>query len=553
MERTITDSIVARAERDPDRLAIVLIGEDGSRQFITTGELHRAALGYATAFAAQGIFPGDLVVLVMRHSRELLSSFLGALYLGAIPSIFPYLTEKLDPAIYERRVRTLVAESGARAVTALPDLAEAMGGLLADVGCRVISTAEIERRGWADCGFRPVPADPDDIAVVQYTSGTTGLQKGIALSHRAILANLEARFADYPLRADDVVVSWLPLYHDMGLMSALVMPLVMGIPSVLMSPFYWLRKPASLLRAVHDYRGTLSWMPNFAFNHCVRSISDADLDGIDLSRWRSVKSGGEPIRHDTIHRFHSRFAPYGLRREALRTGYGLAENVLAVTRTSGENPSRVDWVDRRLVQSDGLAVPTTEPTALPIVSCGRPIPGTEVAIIGIEGERLPERRVGEITIRSNCMLTGYYRRPDLTAALIHDGWLATGDLGYLVDGELYVCGRKKDLIIVGGRNVYPQDLEAIADGMPAIQPGRAVAFGLTDEQLGTERVVLVCELRDDLSADDRRRTDRELRRQIVQQLDVTLGDVRLVPKGWVIKTPSGKVARSANREKYLGS
>ena len=320
-----------------------------------------------------------------------------------------------------------------------------------------------------------------------------------------------------------------------------------------MSPFYWLRTPVALLRTLHEFKGTFCCMPNFAFNHCVRNIRDRELEGLDLSHCRSMYSGAEPIRQDTIEAFARRFAAYGLRRTALKSSYGLAENVLTVSFMQGDGPPRADRVGLADLQIHRRAVPVAseEPGGTTVVSTGPPIPSTEVEIRDARGQRLPERSVGEITVRSSHMLTTYYRRPEVAARVLRDGWLHTGDLGYLADGEVYVCGREKDLIIVGGSNIFPEDVESLADAVPGVQPGRAVAFGVSDERLGTERVVIVCELRQPPIDTDARTVELELRRRVVQDLGVTIGEVRFVDRGWIIKTSSGKLARSANRDKYL--
>jgi acyl-CoA synthetase (AMP-forming)/AMP-acid ligase II len=322
-----------------------------------------------------------------------------------------------------------------------------------------------------------------------------------------------------------------------------------------MSPFHWVRDPAVLFRAVHEFRGTLSWMPNFAFNHCVKSIRERDLEALDLTSWRSVSNGGEPVRRDSMQMFAERFRPFGFDEQALKTAYGMAENVQSATLCRHDQTPRVEWIKLEELQHHGRATPATDesPGAIPLLSCGTPLRGTKVRIVDEQGRTVPERCVGEIVLRSPYMLSGYWNRPDLTAQAVRHGWFHTGDLGYLADDQLFVTGRKKDLIIAMGRNLYPQDLEAIASTVSGIHPGRVVAFGVTDPEWGTERIVMVFELRDHTEAntEERIQIERELRRRITQELDVTLGDVRLVERGWVLKTSNGKLARAANREKYL--
>jgi acyl-CoA synthetase (AMP-forming)/AMP-acid ligase II len=354
------------------------------------------------------------------------------------------------------------------------------------------------------------------------------------------------------LTEDDVIVSWMPLYHDGGLIAGCIMPLVTGVPLVLISPFHWVRDPKVLFQAVHRYRGTLTWLPNFAYNHCARNVRDRDIAGVDLSRWRVINAA-EPVRWESHRLFLEHFGPYGLTDSALTVAYGMAEATLFVTATPIDKAPHVDWVDTQALREKRGAVPAT-PEGLgstPMTSCGFPIEGVELGIVDDHGRRMPERHVGEIIVRTSCLFSGYHLRPELDVKVLRDGWYYTGDMGYLAEGQLYVSGRKNDLIIVGGKNIYPNDLEAVANEVPGIHPGRTVAFGIPDPRLGTEAVAMVCEVNGSAGPDETRQIESELRRRITQQSDVTLRDVRLVDGRWLIKTSSGKLARAANREKYL--
>jgi acyl-CoA synthetase (AMP-forming)/AMP-acid ligase II len=549
---TLLEAAIQRARLDPGHRTVILVAEDGSEETITAAALLQGAAGYAGALRGAGVSRGDVVILVMRHSRELLLAFWGALHLGAVPSIFPFLSEKLDPALYARQVRALISHSGARAIIAGAEFVTLLQELLEGSDCRVIASDQVTAEH-AGGGLDPVESSEDDIAFLQHSSGSTGLQKGVAVSHRAVLHQVRS-YAKAIALADDVVVSWLPLYHDMGLVACGIMPVVMGVPLVLISPFHWVRDPAVLFRAVQRHGGTISWLPNFAYNHCARIVRDVDLEGVDLSRWRVVNCS-EPVRYESHRLFVERFRPQGFSERALGTCYAMAEATFAVTSSPATGPPRVDWVELPALQGQRRAVPAAAntPGSVALTSSGSPIEGVEVEVIGEDGAALPPRRLGEIRIRGACLFAGYHRRPDLTAAAIKDGWYHSGDMGYLADGELYVLGRKDDLIIVGGRNIYPGDLEAIAAEVPGLRAGRAAAFGVADERLGTEAIVMVCELAGSASASDVWRIESDLRTRIVRSLDVTLADVRLVDDRWLVKTSSGKVARRANREKYLQS
>jgi len=565
---TLIQPIQERAGQDPERLAMVFQQDDGSEEKISAAEFFARALDYASALRAVGVGEQDLVILVLQHSKQLLFAFWGAMVLGAIGSIFPFLTEKLDPVIYRERVKELVTHSRAKAVITFPEFKQDLSLLLAEAGCVVLSSSEILLNPGGDTLSASAGRDShlyssDKIAFLQHSSGTTGLQKGVALSHRAVLNQIEAYSQAIGLEPDDMVVSWLPLYHDMGLIAGFIMPLVTGIPLVLLSPFKWVRDPKVLLQAIHRHHATLCWMPNFAYSHSARVIRPGDLDGLDLSHMRAFINCSEPVYLQSHQAFLARFAVCGVREKMLSTCYAMAENTFAVTQNPSGKAARVDWVNTRQLQEERRALPEAAniPGATALVSCGLPIAGTEVCIVDEQGRRfVEERRVGEIALRADCMLSGYYRRPDLTAGSIRaladrpedGGWYFTGDMGYLAEGELFITGRKKDLIIVGGKNIYPQDLEAIANEIPGLVPGRNVAFGLLDRAIGSESIVMVCELDGNRYSDaERKALEMELRRRVVQRSEVALADVRLVQKRWLIKTSSGKISRSANRDKYL--
>lgn len=554
-ENTLIHPIIERSRRSPDHTALIMIDQDGSETVINARQFDRQAARFARALQSVGVAEEDLVILVLKHSEVLLSAFWGALYLGAIPSIFPFLTEKLDPDLYMQRVKSLVANENAKAVITFPEFKPALTELLSEAGCQVLSTDEVGEVLTGESGSAGMWQHPsgEKIAFLQHSSGTTGLQKGVALSHRAVLNQIEAYRQAIELDDQDVIVSWLPLYHDMGLIAGFVMPIVTGVPLVLMSPFHWIRDPKSLLWAIHRHRGTLCWLPNFAYNHIARTARPSALEGLDLSSWRASINCSEPVYHQSHQVLLDRLSPYGFKPEALSVSYAMAENTFAVTQTKVGQPPALDWIQINALQADRLAVPAQPESlgAVAMVSCGTPISGTEIAIVDSDQNLLDERQIGEIILRSDCMLTEYYKRPEVTAEAIVDGWYYTGDMGYIANGELYITGRKKDMIIVGGKNIYPQDLEAIANHVSGIYPGRAVAFGLFDERIGSEVIVMVAEMQPDLDGISPAQIERELRQQVVAQTEVTLADVRLVEDRWVIKTSSGKIGRADNRQKYL--
>ncbi len=552
--RTLLDAVAHWAEHAPDRVAVTLLARERA-QSVTYGAFFAQAARYAHALEAVGVQRGDLVVLVLQHGADVLYSFWGAMLLGAIPSIMPFLTPKLDPDRYYESVRKLVALSRVKAVVTYAEQRPPLEEHLADIPTlgAILNVEDLQPSGALADYLGRAPSRPEDTAFLQHSSGSTGLQKGVMLSHGAVLNQIAAYSAAIQLRTDDVVVSWLPLYHDMGLIAGFVMPLVQGVPLVLMSPFHWVREPIVLLRAIQEYGGTLCWLPNFAYNFMATRVRPSALEGLDLSSMRAFINCSEPVRAESHRLFAEKYAPYGLDERALQTSYAMAENTFAVTQSTLGAPPPLDVIDREALQTESVARPADPHGARPtvtMVSCGRPIPNTEVRIVDEQRRDLPQRHVGEIAIRSDCMLSGYYRRPEVTARAMQDGWYFTGDLGYLAEGELYITGRKKDLIIVGGKNIYPQDIEHLVNEVAGVHPGRVVAFGVPNEQLGTEDIAVVAEVDTD-DPDAHKRIAAEIRARVAQATDVMARYVHLTGPKWLLKTSSGKIARAANREKFL--
>ncbi len=540
--------------RFPDKVILRLLSNHLPDEEISYQKLFQGAAGYARALEQAGIQPGEVVVLVLQQGPDLVYSFFGAILYGAIPSIMPFLTEKLSHERYQEDMTSLLQITRPAALVTYPEFLPVVTETLqAGNSVRsVLVTSEVHPTTEVD--FESLPGfkrESEDIALLQHSSGTTGLQKGVALSHQAVLNQLESYSQALQVAEDDVIVSWLPLYHDMGLIAGFILPLLWGIPLVLMSPFEWVRAPYKLMQAVSNYAGTLTWLPNFAYNFCAQKIRDRDLEGVDLSHLRAVINCSEPMRWESHQLFIKRFQPYGLSAEALKTCYAMAENVFAVTQGGFNTPVLVDEIDQRAFTTQRLAVPSITPgETLKMLSAGKPIVGTSVKVVDEHHHPLPDRHIGELAIHSNCMLTGYYKREDLTQKAFAAGWYLTGDLGYMVDGEAYVVGRKKDLIIVGGKNIYPQDLEAIANQVPGVHQGRVVAFGVFNPEAGTEDVALVAEV--DLDDDEaREQIAEEILQRVTRGSAVALRQVLVVGPKWIIKTSSGKIARPANREKYL--
>ncbi len=542
-------------ERNPAKTAVYLLSAGQPDLQVTYQDLLQGAYGYVRTYAAQGIQPGDVVVLILRHGIDLIHAYFGAVLYGAIPSIMPFLTEKLLPERYRNDLTSLISVTRPTGIVTYPDFeAEVRSALRPgeDSVRSVITTPQVEPPAapvFKKCGG--LQRRPEEVVLLQHSSGTTGLQKGVALSHQAVYNQLQNYGPAIRLREGDVFVSWLPLYHDMGLIACFLMPILMGYPLVLMSPFDWVRAPHRLLQAVSRYQGTISWLPNFAYNFCAQKVRDRDLEGVDLASWRLISNCSEPMRYESHRAFYERFRSYGLRFEALGTCYAMAENVFAVTQGGVDRPVTVDEIDRESIQVDRIARKCKDGSpSIKMLGAGYPIPNTLVRIVDGKGGEKKERHVGEIALKSDCMLTGYYHRADATQKAFIDGWYLTGDLGYMADGELYITGRKKDLIIVGGKNIYPQDLELLAYEVPGVHPGRASAFGIFNDSTGTEDVVLVAEV-ETRDPQELQGISDKIRQAVTRGSAVSLRYIHLVQAPWLVKTSSGKTARSANRDKFI--
>ncbi len=546
---TLLSTILDHAAATPERIFAHSLDRQLNDTSVSYGELVQRAKVLAGHLQSIGVQSGEVVIVILQPGVDLLCAFVAPLLIGAIPSIFPWPTDKLGAEYYRGSVRALVEVSAASAIFVYPQLAAELQSLVGSTKTlRGIITVTADLSGSPLEQIQPaLLTDPDRITLLQHSSGSTGLQKGVALSSRALHNQIESYADCLKLDSADVIVSWLPLYHDMGLIASFMLPLIKRVPVVSMSPIDWVRHPASLLIAIERYHGTLCWLPNFAYNFCPQKIPDRLLTGLDLSSMRAFVNCSEPVRAESHAMFLDRFKPLGLKAETLTTSYAMAENTFAVTQSRLNSSPRIDRIDRAAF-AQGLAVPSEDQSGWQLLSSGQPIAGTEIRIVDANRRDLADRHIGEIALHSDCMLSGYYHRPDLTAQAIQDGWYFTGDLGYQADGELWVTGRQKDLIIVGGKNIYPQDLEAIADQVPGVHAGRTVAFGLFNAQTGTEEVVIIAEV-DRLEA--AREIQAAIRDRVAHESDTTVKIVKCVDRQWLIKTSSGKVARSACKTKFM--
>jgi acyl-CoA synthetase (AMP-forming)/AMP-acid ligase II len=551
---TFTERLSTIYSRAPEQVAITLQFSGRDDLLLTYEQLLRGAERYARTLEREGIQPGEVVVLILQHGEDLVYSFWGTILQGSIPSIMPFLTEKLSPERYKADLSALISITKPSAIITYPEFEGEVRAALQDGDSvrSVIVTDRIEPASEVDfASLKGMRRNSEDIVLLQHSSGTTGLQKGVALSHQAVFNQLNSYSKSLSMTSRDVVVSWLPLYHDMGLIAGFLMPVLSGIPLVIMSPFDWVRAPYKLFQSISKYGGTLTWLPNFAYNFCAQKIRDRHIDGVDLSSLRAIINCSEPVRWESHVAFYERFKDYGLRMEALQTSYAMAENVFGVTQSQLGSLPIVEEIDREAFMSERVAKsPIEGRPSMQMMSSGQPLENVRVKVIDERGIELPDRIIGEIALQSDCMLTGYFNRPDLTEKAFREGWYLTGDYGYISNREVFVSGRKKDMIIVGGKNVYPQDLEALTYEVPGVHAGRSVAFGLFDEAQGTEDVVVIAEVDSEIAEEQQRIADA-IRLHVTKNSAIALRYVKVVGPKWILKTSSGKTARSANKDKFL--
>jgi len=550
--QTLVEVLRWHAERHPDRLHVHFEGGEADGFELTFAALYSAAQRVAAGLQAQGLRHAEPVALMLPTHPDFLTGFFGVMLGGGIPvPLYPPMRPS-EMAEYWHRQAGILHNCGARLLLGNEDLRAHRHLVRALTGIeRLLTVADLAR---TTATPEPVSATAVDLALLQYTSGSTADPKGVMISHGNVLANLRAMGAVVGVTSADTFVSWLPLYHDMGLIGAWLGCLYFGTPLVLMPPQTFLLRPERWLWAIHRYHATLSTAPNFAYELCVHRVADNAVEGLNLESLRLAFCGAEPVFPETLERFGARFERYGFRREALYPVYGLAENTLGLAFPPPGRGPRVLHIERdRFLKTGSVSPcqPSSGVATLSFVSCGLPLPGHELRIADENDRELPSGQQGRVQFQGPSACSAYYRNPENTRALKHGAWLDSGDLGFLHEGELYLSGRVKDLIIRAGRHLHPQGMEQAVGEVPGVRRGRVAVFGSVAPSAGTERLVVVAETR--LAAADERQT---LQAEIQSAIEVLAGepadDVVLAAPGTVLKTSSGKLRRAACRAAYEG-
>jgi acyl-CoA synthetase (AMP-forming)/AMP-acid ligase II len=551
MELTLWQQWARLAEQAPEQEAICHWQEDRPEVRWRRAELLGEATRAAAWLQSRGVRPGAVCALIVRHHPRFYPLYLGVVRLGAIPAVLAHPNARIHPDKYVDGLEGMSRRSGLDWVLTERDLEPVVGALVSRPGSSVRGLLLPLETEWPTCpeGTLALPqVDPAAPCLLQHSSGTTGLQKGVVLSHAAVLGHVRAYADAIDLRPTDRVVSWLPLYHDMGLIAAFHLALALGVPLVQLDPFQWVLAPGLLFEAIAREAGTLAWLPNFAYNLLADRVPDAELAGLRLDHLRLLINCSEPVRSDSHQRFLARFGAAGVRPDMLGACYAMAETTFAATQTAPGAPAREVRVDR-VARAQGRVVPASGPDARVCVSSGRPVPGCRLDLVAEDGSEPGPGRVGEVVIQSPWLFDGYRGHPEATGQVLQDQRYHTGDCGFTLDGDWFIIGRKKDILIVAGKNLYPEDIEDALLGVAGVLPGRVVAFGLDDPATGTEAVAVLAE-----TAVQGAPARRALRLAIVQAgmaVDVTLTRVFLVPPRWMIKSSAGKPSRNANKQRVL--
>jgi fatty-acyl-CoA synthase len=557
---TVWDRWYRNAQKFPDKEAIIhwIAGEAPYRW--TFSSLISSAQKFSFLLKKNGIRQGEVCALIIRHNPNFYPLYLAISHLGAIPAVLAYPNPRLHPEKFRQGIEGMSQRSGLDWILTEKDIEPIIKPLIEKKENQIkgiLFPLEWDKAINIDNSFLDEinslhqNTKATDPFLLQHSSGTTGLQKPVLLSHKAVLEHVINYAEAIQLTENDKVVSWLPLYHDMGLIAAFHLPLAFGIPSIQIDPFEWVMVPSLLLEAITKEKSTITWLPNFAYNMMADKILDDELDSITLESMRLYINCSEPVREESHNKFYNRFKKYGLKENSLSACYAMAETTYAVTQTEPSTQPAVLLLDRQEISKGKIKVVKDWKLARACVSSGKTIKGCEVKIVDENRNEIPSDMIGEIAVKSVSMFDGYRNYPEKTAEVLQDGWYYTGDYGFIFDEEYYIIGRKKDIIIVAGNNIYPEDIEDAVNKVTGVLAGRVVAFGEDDEEIGSEQISVIAET--NIAAESEH---KKLKMDIIKagiDIGITIKKVYLVPPRWLIKSSAGKPSRKANRERILNN
>ena len=549
--RTLIEVLQWHVKAHPERPHIRLYSDHDDGEIITYGDLWAEAEIAAAALLDLGLAHSEAVLIMLPTGRDYFVGFMGVLLAGGVP--VPVYPPGRPSQIEEhlRRHVAIVDNCRAAIMITMPE-AIRFAGLLRGLATSLRHVVTPEALTAVPLTMPQLPQpQSDEVALLQYTSGSTGMPKGVILTHANLLANIRAMGEAFEVSSEDVFVSWLPLYHDMGLIGAWLGSLYYAIHLVIMPPLAFIARPQRWFQAIHRFRGTLSAAPNFAFELCLRRLKDEHLTGVDLSSWRVAANGAEAVSPETLENFINRFKTFGFRSESMMPVYGLAENAVGLAFPPLDRKPRIDRIRRDRLMHSGRAEPTDEADehAVRFVGCGHPLPGHQIRIVDDADRELPDRQQGHLQFKGPSATSGYLRAPEKNEAMFHGAWLDSEDLAYIAGGEVFITGRSKDIIIHAGRNLYPEEIETEVGKIAGVREGRVAVFGSHDPQSGTERLIVLAETRE-RDGERQEILGREINAIVTDLTGAPADDVMLAPPNTVLKTSSGKIRRAASREIY---